>query len=681
MIELRILSRSGTILPLLAVAAFLVEMPTAYGGPSPAQSEVPKLIAEAATFKPGESRAAFRRIEELVRESISDSALRETLEGGLIKLLEPSSTFEARRFACKQLGIIGGKAALPAIGNLLKSDETAGIACLALTTYPAGKADELLRSALPSATGIARIQIINTLGDRRDERSVAILIPLARSADASVAAAAIGALAKIGDKAAWTAIAALRKSAPASLSAAVTDAMLRCAAELAASGDRKAASAAYEMLIGNSEPLYVRRAAFRGLAHLDKDEGEARILQALRGSDAALKPVAIAAARMLPSREASGKLASQFPHLAPQEQAWMIETLAVRGDTTARNAIATSLASSNGLVRRAAITALSQIGDVSTVGLFARTLGTTGDPDERRAIETALITLRGGSQIDQAVVIELRNANGEARASLVNVLARRQGSAANIVLFEETTNANPVIAKAAFRGLAHTTVAGDAPALLQKVSSAPNSEVRAEAEDAAAQALGKIDDRADRSSLVREALRKAPSVEVITSMLILLPRCGDAPALGVLQAAQADPNVQVRDAAIRALADWPDDSAWEALYSIYRRPANETVRRLALGGLIRLISDENAKPDAKLIGRYRDLIDSARGDTYPLRLILGALGSAASPEALQLALPLADNEAVRPEAQAAVRKIAESIKAKYPDAAAEALQKLQPVSK
>ncbi len=658
------------------VVASLLLAPASFAALTPTQAEIPRLVAQAAKFKPGDNDEAFRRLEELVRESIGDSGLRESLETGLINLLAPSSTFEARRFACKELGIIGDKTALPALANFLKSDETAGIACLALTTYPPGKADEILRAALPSAQGVARLQIINTLGDRRDSRSIALLAPLAKSSDPAVASAALAAIGKIGDKTAWETLASLRKTTPAALRNAMTEAMLRCAANLAAAGDRKPATTAYVQLVGPSEPAYIRRAAFAGLLRLDKDDGEARILQTLHGSDPVLKPVAIGAVRLLPTKDASAKFAAQLSALKPQEQAWMIESLAVRGDVPARNAIASSLASKDPIVRHAAIVALGNIGDASTVGLFARTLAATSDPDERRDIEFALINLHGGSSIDEAVVTELHRSSGDARASLISVLARRQGSAANIVLFDETTNANPVVAKAAFRGLANTTAAGDVPALLRKVVSAPDADVRAEAENATIQALAKIDDATDRSTLVREALRTAPSVEIVSSLLILLPKCGDGPALALLQAAQGDPNPDVRDSAIRALAEWPNDAVWESLVSVYRRPANETVRKISLHGLVRLANDENAHPDAKLMERYRELLNFAREDS-DYRLILGALGSSADPDALQIALPLLEKQNVRPEAEAAVKQIAESVKAKYPDVAQDALQKLQ----
>ena len=135
---------------------------------APTKADIARVVAEAATYQPGQSREPFRRLEEWLR--LPSSSVRKQLEAGLVQLLSPGSTYEAQEFACTQLGIIGSKPALPALSDLLKSDQTAGIACLALTTYPDGKADEILRAALPSASGVARIQIINTLGDRRDSR-------------------------------------------------------------------------------------------------------------------------------------------------------------------------------------------------------------------------------------------------------------------------------------------------------------------------------------------------------------------------------------------------------------------------------------------------------------------------------------------------------------------------------
>ena len=110
---------------LLSGCTVALVMPALAGTPA-AKTYVAKLIAEAATYQPGQSREPFRRLEDLVHQT--SPGVRKELEAGLVRLLASTSTFEARRFACKQLGIIGSKIALPALGYLLKSEETAGIA-------------------------------------------------------------------------------------------------------------------------------------------------------------------------------------------------------------------------------------------------------------------------------------------------------------------------------------------------------------------------------------------------------------------------------------------------------------------------------------------------------------------------------------------------------------------------
>jgi HEAT repeat protein len=633
-----------------------------------------KLVAEAASYQPGQSREPLRRFEELVTQS--SPGLRKQLEEGLVQLLAPAATFEARRFACKQLGIIGSKSALPAVSSLLANEETAGIACLALTTYPPGKADEILCTALPSAHGTARIQIITTLGDRRDSRAVRLLAQLAADSDASVAKAAIIALGKIADEAAWKAIVALPKGDDSALQPTLTEATLRCAEARAASGDAKAATALYEELLAASQPTYVRRAALDALLHLDEAQAQQRILQVLHGSDSALKPVAIANVRALPSKNVSEVFAAELANLAPQEQVWMIDSLAARGDPPACTALGNSLASPDAGVRRAAISALGRMGNAWCVPLFARALDHFKEAQERRALESALVNLPGGAQTDWAIADALKKSSGDTRAYLITAVAQRQGPAANQLLLAEASQTDTAVAKVALRALAKTATARDVTPLLEKVSRARDAAVLSEAQNAAAQALPRIDNPGRRSALVREALGWAQGVDSHVALLGLLPACGDATALTTLKAAAVSSDPAVRDAAVAALADWPDDSAWDALAAVYRQPATESLREPALRGLVRFVGEENAHPSAKLGEHYLQLLEGARGDA-DLRLILGALGDAAQPGALKLALPLLDNTGVRAETEIAVKKLAEAIKGQDPKAAQEALNRLQ----
>jgi HEAT repeat protein len=156
-----------------------------------------------------------------------------------------------------------------------------------------------------------------------------------------------------------------------------------------------------------------------------------------------------------------------------------------------------------------------------------------------------------------------------------------------------------------------------------------------------------------------------------------MPAIGDAKALEALKTACGDKEPRIREAAMRTLATWPDVAAWDMLMAICRQPESETARALAFRGVVRLASDLNAKPDVELIERYRKLMSVAR-NADDLKLILGALGGVAHPDALRPALSLLSTTSVRAEAELAVRKIAAAIKAQHPEAAREALQRLQP---
>ena len=504
-----------------------------------------------------------------------------------------------------------------------------------------------------------------------------LLAPLAHDADPSLAKAALAALGKIGDQAAWKAIASVPKEAYLTLGAAVIEAKLRCAEGFSHAGNPNAARPVYEDLVTPSQPDYVRRAALDALLELDKDQAQQRILQVMHGSESALKPVAIAKVRALPAGNASEVFAAELPNLPPREQVWMIDSLAARGDVAACTAIGNSLASPDATVRRAAIEALGRMGDTWCVALFARALSRAKEVEERRAIESALIGLRGDAQTDRTIIAALKESAGSARAQLVTARARRQGPAANPGLLAEASQADPAVAKAAFRALAKSAGEKEVGPLLERLTGTRDDEVRSEAASATAQALARIERPARRSALVCGALGWAQSAESRNALLGLLPGCGDATALAALKSAATDSDRRLHDAAVRALAEWPDASAWDALADVYRQPGPESQRGLALRGLVRLAGDENAHPNAKLVERYRQLLAGARNDA-DLRLILGALGGAAHPGALELALPLLDNAGVRAEAEVAVKKIAEAIKAQHPQASREALRRLQP---
>jgi HEAT repeat protein len=659
----------GFILPFMLVVA------TRAGQPGISdRSEMDGLFAQAARYQIGDNMEPLRQVESLVRQALSDSSIREHVRKEMPQLLAPPATFAARRFACQQLAILGDESALPHLARLLRTRDDVGFACLTLAVYPPGKADKVLREALPDTRGLECVQLLHTIGDRRDPKAVTSLIKLARSDDLPAAEAAIIALGQIGDSAARKAILGLEVAGSA-LGSALLEAEARIAEQLVKAGDRKHAAAIYEKQLRPTRPAAVRRAALSALLSLDSDGGEQRILQTLSGSDEALRPVALAAVRSLPAATASQRFARELPALSGPEQVLLLESLMIRGDAAARSAMLTGLQAPSPEVRIAAAQALAQIGDASCVPALAKALAVEVEPSATRKLAAFLGRLPGGAETDEALIRQVQAAYGETRARLLAALAQRHSPAVIATLFAETSNPQDAVLKAAYHGLASQNLGDQISTLLQKFVSVRDPGIRAELEPFVAQAVVNADTEI-RSKALRQALSRPCEPETRCALLPLLAVCGDDQCLAALITALGESNSQIHDAAVRTLADWPNTSAWQALLEVWRSETNDSRRLLALRALVRLADENNSHPDQQLIDRYRELLRGAQNEDE-LRLVLGALGGLGHPDALKLALPLLEKPAIRPETEAAIRKIAEAVKDQYPQLAQEAFDKLR----
>ncbi|MCX7887408.1 MAG: HEAT repeat domain-containing protein, partial [Verrucomicrobiae bacterium] len=567
---------------------------------------------------------------------------------------------------------LGTERSLAALAELLRHEETVGIACLALNSRRSAKVAQLLRDALPASKGRARLQIISAIGNQRDKLAVRALGELARHSDCGVANEAIIALGKIGGPEAQRLIAALRKEGRPGTAIAVAEATLRIA-------EQTRSVALYEELLAPSYPAQIRRGAFAALLRLDRDGGEKRILDVLRRGDPLLEPVAIAAVGNLKSASASAKFAAELVNLVPHQQAWMIEALATRGDAAARNAIRNAIWSPNAVVRLAAFRALGNLNDAASVPLLCAALGQVATAEERQEIVFALGQISGAAA-DEVIFAELQRASGDARRELIALAARRGNRAAIPLLLDETGSADLATAKAAFQALGRIAGADDLPLLLAKLLEAKATEVREAAEHAIRRAMARIADPARRLATLKAALAKASDCEARCALLRLMPFCGCAEALVVVTNALKDNDARIREAGLRALTNWPDLAAWESLVGICREPEKESFRALALRGLVRLAEAGNARPDARLIERYRQLMGIARDDAER-KLVLGAVAAVAHPDVLPLVYPLLEQAGLRAEAAQAVNRIAAAIKTTHPEAYREAARRLKAAGK
>jgi hypothetical protein len=161
--------------------------------------------------------------------------------------------------------------------------------------------------------------------------------------------------------------------------------------------------------------------------------------------------------------------------------------------------------------------------------------------------------------------------------------------------------------------------------------------------DAVIGELGSVTDASDRCALVRT-----------------LGKIGDDSSLPLLRRALADENPQVKDAAVRALAEWPGLAAKEDLLGVAKAAETPVHKVLALQAYIRMIEMEPYQPPQSAVQSLRDVLALSRAEEK--KLILGILPTFASPEALELARSLFQEKEVEAEARLAIQKIEEKLK-------------------
>lgn len=215
------------------------------------------------TYDWGVDPNVLQPIDEAIVKTHGDAAARKDLEARLIAVLKTEAPQAAKDAVCRALKTIGTAASVPALAALLADEKLSHMARYALERISAPEAGQAMRTALPKVGGKLKIGLISSLGVRGEAASVTPLQALLADSDAAVARAAAYALGDIGSLEAAKALVTAKPGA--GTKAAIADASMGCAENLLAGGNKVAAKATYEKLLGDSPSKLVKDAATRGV--------------------------------------------------------------------------------------------------------------------------------------------------------------------------------------------------------------------------------------------------------------------------------------------------------------------------------------------------------------------------------------------------------------------------------
>jgi len=398
------------------------------------------------------------------------------------------------------------------------------------------------------------------------------------------------------------------------------------------------------------------------------------VLKTIRSNDPQMRTAAIANIPTITGEGVTKRLAAEMPNLPADAQVLLIGALAERGGAGANEAVLKAAGSDNAKVRAAAVGALADIGDASSVPFLARAAAEAKTDPEKQAAMLSLRRIKGDG-VDEAITKSMTAAQSDARASLIEVLLTRSAAGAVPALLKEAGSADEGVRKAAFRALGALAKATDLPALVDLLVGLKGDAGRDDAERTVIEIARKIEGEAARADAPLAALAKAKGTEAKGSLLRVLRGVGTAKALAAVKTAVRDSDAGIQDAAIRALADWPDAAAVAPLMDVFRSTESTVHRVVALRGCVRLLGQAGGPSAAETVKAYNDLMALAKRPEDK-KLVLAGLAKVAHSGALAVAESCMNDPAVRAEATLAVLGIAKAVMGSAPDAAKAAATKL-----
>jgi HEAT repeat protein len=608
----------------------------------------------------GKSRRALAAIEEEIR-NVPPSSFPQ-IEARLLEALESSeTTFAGRQFVCRMLRRVGSAKSVPALSNMLADKELSHMARFALQFMATPEAGAALREALPKLDGDLKIGVIGSIGQRGEKQAVPQIAQLITGGNLDISRAAIESLGRIGGPEAAESLA--RAQVPASLRSSRDNAYLMCADKMLAEGQASEAVKIYREMIAPANSTWIRIAAYKGLVSAEKEKAVPLILALLKDRDLDLQRAAGKFITEMPGTAITKALAEQLGDLNPEAQIVLLSALEMRGDKAAGLYVARILNSRNETVRLAAIKALAVLGDASNVELLAD-ISVAGQTTGKAAMDT-LNRLSGPGVAAALIGVARSHAGTSVRVNVIDTLTNRRQTEAVEVLFVLAKDDNLEIRQAAYKALGVLSAQKDLPAMVSMLLAAESNADRSGIERAIVATVARLRREVSHTG---ESPDAAPVIKGLAKanraakphLLIVLSRIGGPEALDAVRGRVLSEDVQIKTAAIRALADWPDAAPLSDLMKIAKTDSDSTSRVLALRGYIKLLGIPTNRGASETVKLLSGAMDTAQQPEEKIA-VLSALPKYPCEEALAMAENAKKDSALTAEAELASRKIKEAL--------------------
>jgi HEAT repeat protein len=504
--------------------------------------------------------------------------------------------------------------------------------------------------------GKIRLGILASLGNRRAEKAVPYLEKFVNGADEAEAVASATALGQIAHPKAADVLYRTLADTSGQLQARVASSLLGCAEEFLANKNFDQAAGIFDALTQTELPLHIRQAAFRGRLAALGEEAKGVIVSALKGSYPEWHNPAISYVRNAFDESDIQEVCAVLHGLPPESQVQLLGVLSHYPVKAALDSAIQAARNENGDIRIAALHALESIGDATAVELLAHHSANSRG-QEQEAARTSLWSIKG-KDVDQTILLNLaKQDDPDVQKELIMSIGERRIREGLNWLLSKVRASDDRIRQQAIKSLKDVASPPDLPLLVNLLVSVEEESDRMEMASTIAVVAQKGPQLKGSARPVVDVIPDVSNIQSRRALYRTLGKIGDDSSLPILRSALEEENLDIQDAAVRALSEWPSTTAQEDLLHIARTSTNPVHKILSLQSYIRMVEMERYRSPERAVESLRDILDISRPEEK--KIILGILPTFASKDALDLAESLLREKDVEAEAKIAIEKIKE----------------------
>lgn len=578
--------------------------------------------------------------------------------------LEKTVQKEIKLFLITQLQLVGNNdLAVPYLKKYLTDERLCDPSARALAVINTTASRKALLDALPNEKGNNLISITQALGDCRNAEALTAISGLVMSNDLKLKKVALCALGNIGALSSERIL--VTEAAKAGYTYEVTGAVssyLLWIKQIGNAGDTAMAITACKGLMKScsaENQVHTKSIALALLVDFDKKNALSVLLEAGTSNEKEYRDTALYLAETNGTAQATEMWIKKASKSSADTKADIIIMLGKRGDISALPFLITSLNDSKTNVCCAAILASQKLGQEKSLKPLLDLL-LKPNTEVLKSVKTALLSMKG-DQVVSSVAAAIANAPAASKVILLEVLASRQASMYNKIVFDQTGSGDLIVRMAALNALTRMATENDLDQLNKQLLTASLKD-----EISAIQAgmifgvrqLKEIENQTDNIS------KRINSVNPGQKSLYypILAGIGGITALNIVFKEYNNGTSDQQALAFEALTHWNDHTAISKLIDICRS-GNKVYGDKAMKTYLGLVSKSEFPQDQKLL-LLRNAFDIT-GEINQQKRILNEVSNLSTLQALLFAGRFINNPSLQQEAANAVTKIAFSNKNLY----------------